>query len=279
MQHTPKLFIFIGRDNHFFTLRESYLHTYYIGRNPTPIYEVRYTHLKNLSQNYAEAVEKAHEASRNLGIELCIRGSEKEQLDEIKRITAEEAEQRKRLLEEENAKAEQEALERRIRWWNQWVEETLNTLNGKEASPRMVGGAHHNVPLAEVPTSYLQWLVYTSGLCEIEEVTFNKMAFVAQWIRDNLNIPEITESEWVGEVGKKIETIVEIDEVRTFTGTYGYTYFYKLRDEAGNELVWFASRNALQNLAGSQIRIKGTVKSHGDYKGRKQTILTRVKVI
>jgi len=68
MQHNPTLHIFIGVHNHFFTLRESYLHTTYFSGKP--VYEVRYNHLKNLSQNWEEAITKAKESSRALGIPL-----------------------------------------------------------------------------------------------------------------------------------------------------------------------------------------------------------------
>lgn len=274
MQHTPKLHIFVGEGKHFFTLRESYLHTYYV--NHKPIHEVRYSHLKNLSQNWEEAVEKAKEASKNFGVELRVRESEVDQLREITRISAEEAEQRARILKEEYALAEAEALERRIRWWNQWVEETLLALNDKEGA-RMVGGAFHDRSLTNIPVSYLQWLIYSSGLTEIEDVQFNKMAFVAQWIRDNINVPEITESEWVGSVGDKVDLDVSIDSVRTVNGYYGVTYLYKMIDSDGNDLTWFASRDALQGK--SNLKIRATIKKHDEFNGRKQTILTRVKGI
>lgn len=279
MQHTPKLHIFTGRDNHFFTLRESYLHTYFVGRNPNPFYEVRYSHLKNLSQNYSEAVEKAREASKNLGMELIVRGSETEQLEEIKRVTAEEAEQRRRLAQEEYARAEAEAQARRRESWNIWKESALHDLTGvKSKEPTMPIGRYFGIPLNRVPLSYMQWLVYKADLCEIDaEESMHKVAFVAQWIRDNMQIAEITESNWVGEVGEKIEIDVTVDSVRTVNGYYGTTYLYKLIDTDGNDLTWFATRPALDGL--TNIKIKGTVKKHDEYNGNKQTLLTRVKVI
>lgn len=319
MQHSPKLHIFIGRDNHFFTLRESYLHTYYIGRvNPKPVYEVRYSHIKNLSQNWDEALEKAREAALNLGIPLHVRESEIEQLDEIKRISAEEKEQQDRLRQEEYAKAEEEAQARRRAWWNTWKDETLNTLEGirieefnisgcelpegfiekitnngwaisnrdpeiyiriRNDQPRtMVGGAYHNHSFENIPTSYLQWMVYTSGLCDIDaEETMHKAAFVAQWIRDNLDVKPPVESNWVGNEGEKIEQEVEIDSVRTTNGYYGMSYMYKLLTAEGNQLVWFASRDALAGYP-NKVKLKFTVKKHSEYNGTKQTVITRAKV-
>lgn len=318
MQHTPKLHIFVGQDRHFFTLRQSYLHTIYVGRvNPKPFHEIRYSHLKNLSQNYQEAVEKAEEASKMLGVPLVVRGSETEQLAEIKRISAEEAEMRRRLAEEEYARAEEEAQARRREWWNNWKQSALCDLTGikseeivvdlefqpegfldkvkaagwvanpndpekftvfNQKQPTMPIGCHFGKPLNSIPRSYMQWLVYKADLCEIDaEESMHKVAFVAQWIRDNIEVPEITESDWVGQVGEKIEIEVSVDSVRSVNGYYGMTYLYKLIDSSGNDLTWFASRNALEGL--TNIKIKATVKKHDQYNGRKQTVLTRVKVI
>ena len=50
------------------------------------------------------------------------------------------------------------------------------------------------------------------------------------------------------------------------------------RDDAGNCFIW-KSTSAFFNIAeGSQVRLRGTVKEHSDYKGTKQTILQRCKV-
>ena len=58
-------------------------------------------------------------------------------------------------------------------------------------------------------------------------------------------------------------------------------------DAKGNVYVWFASGSsaALINITGTgaqaigkTVVISGTVKDHKDYKGTKETILTRVKL-
>lgn len=50
------------------------------------------------------------------------------------------------------------------------------------------------------------------------------------------------------------------------------------RDDAGNCFIW-KSTSAFFNIAeGSQVRLRGAVKEHSDYKGTKQTILQRCKV-
>ena len=95
----PKLFIFVGGFNHFFTLRVSYQYEYFIrGRRYV---ETRYSHIKNLSQDWTEAVEKAKEAEKQLGIQLVVHENREKQLDEIKRLSHEEKENQRRAAEEE----------------------------------------------------------------------------------------------------------------------------------------------------------------------------------
>ncbi len=50
-------------------------------------------------------------------------------------------------------------------------------------------------------------------------------------------------------------------------------------DVTGKSLVWFASGATEWMKEGETYRVKATVKEHGDYKGWKQTVLTRVEVV
>lgn len=83
-------------------------------------------------------------------------------------------------------------------------------------------------------------------------------------------------SEWVGDIGSRIE--VKVAEVTCITGwetQWGYTKIYKIVDEAGNIFTWKTS-----SLVEGDIKtIKGTVKAHNDYKGTKQTEITRCKCV
>lgn len=144
---------------------------------------------------------------------------------------------------------------------------------------RMIGGAFHGTSLNNVTLSYMQWLVYTSGLCEIDaEETMHKMAFVAQWIRDNRDVPAPIAAldEHLGEVGEKVEVEVSIDRMVTKDGMYGTTYIYSMTSKQGHKLVWFASHRKLQ---GVNVKIKGTIKRLGEFQGGKQTVLTRVSEV
>jgi hypothetical protein len=98
-------------------------------------------------------------------------------------------------------------------------------------------------------------------------------------------------SEWQGEVGKKLTVNATILSRFDSEGTWGVTHIIKFRDVAGNRYVWFCSSlpevgrmehggplywNPQAGQNGTLIT--GTVKSHNEYRGVKETVLTRCKV-
>jgi len=80
-------------------------------------------------------------------------------------------------------------------------------------------------------------------------------------------------SEYVGEVGKRVVFNLMVEKVLEFDGMYGTTLIHLMSDNLGNRFVWKSSGKAFE--IGIPIRIKATVKKHGEYKGTKQTELTR----
>ena len=85
------------------------------------------------------------------------------------------------------------------------------------------------------------------------------------------------DSSYIGEVGKRQDFEVTVVGLHQIEGQYGVTNIYKLLDAAGNLLTWFASSDALEE--GKAYVLKGTVKAHEEYKGTKQTIITRCKIV
>lgn len=89
------------------------------------------------------------------------------------------------------------------------------------------------------------------------------------------------QSSYVGEVGKKVELEVTLYHVVEFNGDFGTSYIHKMRDDAGNELVWFSSRERFRE--NRRYKLKGTVKEHTEYEDRytgnkiQQTKLLRCK--
>ena len=83
-------------------------------------------------------------------------------------------------------------------------------------------------------------------------------------------------SEWFGTIGKREEFVLTLRHTATWDSDYGTTFCYRFADASGNVAVWKASSN-LELENGLTYRILGTVKDHSDYKGTKQTMITRCK--
>ena len=83
-------------------------------------------------------------------------------------------------------------------------------------------------------------------------------------------------SVFVGEIKDRIEFEAEVTGVYGTEGFYGHTDIVKFKDADNNQFTWFASDYT--NLQrGDRMTIKGTVKKHDQYRGIKQTVLTRCK--
>lgn len=91
-------------------------------------------------------------------------------------------------------------------------------------------------------------------------------------------------SDYIGTVGEKITVKATCDhkawyEVSAFRG-YGTTtmYAHSFKDADGNILVWKTSKSG-DWIKGDHVQVTGTIKDHSEYKGVKQTVLTRCKVV
>ena len=111
------------------------------------------------------------------------------------------------------------------------------------------------------------------------------------WIDE---VPDTSNSQWVGEVRERIERTVTYlghssYERRSFSG-YGtdVVNIHRFADGEGNLLVWKTTAclgyydesedNWLPIWAGTRLDLRGTVKAHDEYRGTKQTLLNRCKV-
>jgi predicted histidine transporter YuiF (NhaC family) len=83
-------------------------------------------------------------------------------------------------------------------------------------------------------------------------------------------------SRHIGTVGDRIT--INVNSVKCVTSwetEYGVTRIYKIVDEAGNVYTWKTGNF----IAEEDVKtIKGTVKEHNEFRGIKQTELTRCKV-
>ncbi len=88
-------------------------------------------------------------------------------------------------------------------------------------------------------------------------------------------------SQYVGEIGKRETFEATLVYTTDLESQFGVTHLYKFKDAAGNILVWFAS-SVFYNVAagrdidlGDTVKFDATVKNHEEYKGIKQTQITR----
>ena len=90
-----------------------------------------------------------------------------------------------------------------------------------------------------------------------------------------------TASEYIGNVGDKLELMVKLVAYHTYETHITYRgethYVYHFCDEAGNSIIW--NTTAWQDIdEGKHYMLKGTIKEHSEYKGDKQTVLTRCRI-
>lgn len=82
-------------------------------------------------------------------------------------------------------------------------------------------------------------------------------------------------SKYYGNVGDRVKVkMVSIKIVTGWETEWGYTAIYKMMDEVGNVFTWKTSKA----IEADEAIIIGTVKAHTEFRGVKQTELTRCKV-
>lgn len=86
-------------------------------------------------------------------------------------------------------------------------------------------------------------------------------------------------SKHVGAKGDKIERELTLTTIRYIPGTFGTTSLYTFTDVDGNIFKWFSSNDVLEDREGGTFTIRGTVKEHDEYRGAKQTVLTRCRIL
>ena len=122
---------------------------------------------------------------------------------------------------------------------------------------------------------------------EMKNLNINDIAtptlygYVIDYVKVDLQLTPPQEekpvSNYIGNIGDKIEIVVTLDFVSYWESIYGTTYVYNFIDEKGNVLVWKTSKGtAIENK--TKLKLKGTIKDHGEYKDTKQTVLTRCKI-
>lgn len=85
-------------------------------------------------------------------------------------------------------------------------------------------------------------------------------------------------SAWVGVEGERREFELTCTRLVSVASDFGECTLCMFKDAAGNSFKWFASAK-ITFEQGDKLTLCGTVKGHDEYKGSKQTALTRCKVL
>ncbi len=86
-------------------------------------------------------------------------------------------------------------------------------------------------------------------------------------------------SAWLGAVGEKIEVEGTVTRVTACSTMYGTTNLVVVLTEGGVVKMFTAAAWSDGVEVGSLVRLVGTVKEHGEYNGRRETTMTRVKAL
>lgn len=84
-------------------------------------------------------------------------------------------------------------------------------------------------------------------------------------------------SQHVGTVGKRETFVVDVDRANYFESAFGLVWIITMRDENGNSIV--SKSTSFYADRGAKLTIKATIKDHSEFRGERQTIVQRIKVL
>lgn len=80
-------------------------------------------------------------------------------------------------------------------------------------------------------------------------------------------------SQHIGTVGERTNLELTLNWVKYFEGAFGATYIHGLKDAAGNVVIYKGSKCLGEK--GATVKVKATIKEHGERDGVKQTVISR----
>ena len=83
-------------------------------------------------------------------------------------------------------------------------------------------------------------------------------------------------TEYFGNIGDKVEREVKLIRRAGFDTMWGTTFVYTFVDAEGHQFVW-KTGCYLDQSEDSTLTVRGTIKAHSEYRGARQTELTRCK--
>ena len=126
----------------------------------------------------------------------------------------------------------------------------------------------------EIPYGVETARLFWDGICDTEGKVDEAKA---EKVVDEIRYSKVDAGEFIDEIGDRGEYDLVIEKAVPLEGYYGSSTMHIMKDDCGNTFVWTTAAKTLE--VGKLYRLKGTVKEHKIYRGVKQTVLTRCKVI
>jgi len=151
----------------------------------------------------------------------------------------------------------------------------------EEVKPENLTRAEAIVAWVKAQDDFSDYMANCKAICQCESVEAKRFGYLCYlpvaydkaMERERQKMQSC--SEYLGEVGKRLDVAVkEMHIVTSWESVYGTTFVYKIVDTCGNILTWKTSV-----MVPDEVKtLKGTVKAHSEYRGVRQTELTRCKV-
>lgn len=117
-----------------------------------------------------------------------------------------------------------------------------------------------------------------------DEITFVTRQGIRMFINDTWSVIHAKVealkpvSQWVGNIGDRLTLKATYTHRAYYESYFGMTYIHNFATDDGELLVWKTSIGNIECEEGKMVEITATVKEHSEYKGKKQTVLTRCKI-
>ncbi len=110
-------------------------------------------------------------------------------------------------------------------------------------------------------------------------------SIVSSWLRVQERANErakrvpVNDNAIAGAIGDKLHTFVEVVSKREIADDYGVTTIVRMTEvDTGATIVWFASSDTSDLVERERVQVRATVKKLTEYKGTRQTVVTRLTV-
>ena len=156
----------------------------------------------------------------------------------------------------------------------------------EEVKPESLAKAENIVSWVRSQDDFSDYMANCKAICQCQSVEAKRFGYLCYlpvaydkaMERERKRLAKATAesaSNYLGEIGKRLDiSVKEMRIVTSWESIYGTTFIYKIVDESGNILTWKTS-----TLVPDEVKsLKGTVKAHSEYRGVRQTELTRCKV-